>query len=104
VLYQQQPVDAVAAHGGAGQPGRGGNGGRGGAGCKGLRGNQPNQPPGNEGPTGRTASRGDDGAIDRRKVDFDDVVDTFEDWLDTKPHQFGQLRNQLLAIEAIESR
>jgi hypothetical protein len=104
LLYQQQPVDAAAVHGRAGDPGRGGNGGRGGAGCKGLRGNQPNQPPGNEGPRGRTGSRGDDGAIDRRKVDFDEVAEAFEDWLDTKPRDFGQLRDRLLAIEATEPR
>jgi len=104
LLYQQQPIDAAAVHGTAGNPGRGGNGGRGGAGCRGLRGNQPNQPTGNEGPGGRTGSRGDDGAIDRRKVDFDDVVDTFEAWLDTRPHDFGQLRDRLLAIEATDPR
>jgi hypothetical protein len=102
LLYQQQPADVSATHGSAGRPGRGGTGGPGGAGCKGLRGDQPAQPPGNEGAQGRAGSRGEDGTIDKRQIDFDDVVAAFEDWLDDGPHDFQHLRDRLLAIEPIE--
>lgn len=71
-----------ADEGRPGTPGRGGPGGRGGAGCKGLRGTQNAQSAGNEGHEGHPGTRGQTGEIITRQVDFDDVVDVYEDWLD----------------------
>jgi hypothetical protein len=102
VLHAQTAAKAAAPAGVAGAGGRGGPGGRGGAGCKGLRGKQPNQPAGNEGLTGRNGSHGDEGSVDARHVDFDQVIDAFEDWADTPNHTAGQLRDRLLALQQLE--
>jgi hypothetical protein len=102
LLHEQAAAKATATAGAAGTAGRGGSGGRGGAGCKGLRGNQPNQPPGNEGVGGRNGSHGDNGSVEARHVDFDLVIDTFEDWAETPNHTAGQLRDRLLALRQLE--
>ena len=101
VWYADKTPSFHADEGRPGTAGRGGPGGRGGAGCKGLRGTQNAQSAGNEGHEGHPGTRGQTGEISTRRVDFDDVVDIYEDWLDdgAKP---DVLRDRLRMLTTID--